>query len=228
MKPALSRMIGFRPNLIGSAVPELLYNTPMSSYPTFARTGEAELVIQKSRFIAFGAEVDSVEVAESHLKAQAEKYPDANHHCYAFQVVGPPQVERYSDDGEPSGTAGKPIYTVLQHHLKNSLIVVTRYFGGTKLGKGGLVKAYTESAKLLLDTLGVIEKEPQVTLTLKYPYALEPILAHFFKQSELPFEPIYGADVSGELAVPISQETTLTEALQNFEIQGLSWALKNT
>ncbi len=100
------------------------------------------------------------------------RYPDASHHCWAW-VLRKANAARYSDDGEPSGTAGMPMLEVLRRRgLYDVAIVVTRYFGGTLLGAGGLVRAYTQTAVLALDAAGVVEMRPCTVFTLTLPYPL--------------------------------------------------------
>ena len=117
-------------------------------YRTVYEGGKGEIVEKKSRFIGEVFPVETEEEAAEILGNIKKQYWDARHHCWAY-VIGEEQVqERFSDDGEPGGTAGKPILEVIRGHgLKNVLVVVTRYFGGTLLGTGGLVRAYTQSAQ---------------------------------------------------------------------------------
>lgn len=131
-----------------------------------------ELVVAKSRFIAVVYPVDSVELARQQIAQQRGQFPDANHHVYAFRVgCGNSVIDGMSDDGEPSGTAGPPVMSVLRGSgLSDVLVVVTRYFGGTKLGTGGLVRAYSESASLVLKAVGRIKKIETVFVTLIIPY----------------------------------------------------------
>jgi len=195
----------------------------MSIYTTLAQEAETEIEILRSRFIVSGKEVLTATEAEAFLNEIRKRYPDASHHCYAFKVAGPPVVDRFSDDGEPSGTAGKPIYTVLEHHIHNAIIVVTRYFGGTKLGKGGLVKAYTEAAKALLETAGLIEREPEIVLQINYAYTLGGSLEHFFQGEDLKPELDYSHQISCRLPVPISRLDEITMHLDDWAGQGLNW-----
>lgn len=119
----------------------------MDSYCTVYREGRGELVEKKSRFIARVFPVSSEEEAFAHLEAVKKEYWDARHHCWAYIIGRNPGSERMSDDGEPSGTAGKPILEVLRGKgLTDVFVVVTRYFGGTLLGTGGLVRAYSGAA----------------------------------------------------------------------------------
>lgn len=195
----------------------------MSAWQTLAASGETELVVLNSRFIASGAEVRDVAQAERFLKEIQARYADAGHHCYAFKVLGPPIVDRFSDDGEPNGTAGRPILTVLEHHLANAIIVVTRYFGGTKLGTGGLVKAYTQAAKALIETVGTVTREPEIALELEYPYPLAPILAHWLDQQGFRAELVYGERVAASLRVPSRRVTDIEQAFSDWSHQGLEW-----
>ena len=112
------------------------------------KEGMGELVEKKSRFIAQIRPVKSEEEALAFVEETRKKYWDARHNCFAFVIGSNNEIQRFSDDGEPQGTAGKPILeTLLNENLHNTLIVVTRYFGGTLLGTGGLVRAYGQSSK---------------------------------------------------------------------------------
>lgn len=119
----------------------------MDAYHTVYRGGSGEIVEKKSRFIAEVFPVTSEEEAMQYLEEARKRYWDARHHCWAYVLGRNPSAERMSDDGEPAGTAGKPILEVIRgHQITDVLVIVTRYFGGTLLGTGGLVRAYTASA----------------------------------------------------------------------------------
>lgn len=142
------------------------------SYLTIERESIAEIKVKGSRFIAATFLVDSVESAAEKLQLVRKKEYSATHNCYAYLVGIDSKTKqfKYSDDGEPNGTAGKPIYDVVNGSgLTNILVVVTRYFGGTKLGTGGLVKAYGESAKETVMKSGVKEN----FLTDKFKIVIE-------------------------------------------------------
>lgn len=198
----------------------------MSAYITFAQPGQVEIEILKSRFIATGQEVTTPSEAETFLKGIQSQFPDANHHCYAFKVLGPPLGDRFSDDGEPNGTAGRPIYTVLEHNLVNAIIVVTRYFGGTKLGKGGLVRAYTQAAQALLLEAGTQQREPLLSLALTYPYPLSGSLEYLMQQLGLTPRLVYSACIQAQLDLPESLWEAFEAQLENYQPQGLSWELR--
>lgn len=144
----------------------------IDEYITITGQVEAEIKVKSSRFIAFASPTDTPDDAQSILESVSKKYYDATHHCYAYQTgTGNDERFRYSDDGEPSGTAGKPIYQVIRgHQLTNVIIVVTRYYGGTKLGTGGLVRAYSDSAS---EALALAERKTQIIsapLIIGFPY----------------------------------------------------------
>ena len=120
----------------------------VESYKIVYEGADGELVEKKSRFIAQIRPVASEEEALAFIEEVRKKYWDARHNCFAFVIGSNNEIQRFSDDGEPQGTAGKPILeTLLNENLQNTLIVVTRYFGGTLLGTGGLVRAYGQSSK---------------------------------------------------------------------------------
>lgn len=120
----------------------------MEPYKVVLQGGMGEIEEKKSRFIANVSPVQTEEEALGYIEGMRKKYWDARHNCYAYVIGGKAQLVRFSDDGEPSGTAGKPILEVLLGaEIRNAVIVVTRYFGGTLLGTGGLVRAYTQAAQ---------------------------------------------------------------------------------
>lgn len=140
-----------------------------------------EDVIQKSRFITIINHTPNVEAAKSFIQEVKQLYPDARHHCWAF-VAGAPtnsQVLGFSDDGEPSGTAGKPILAQLQGSgIGEITAVVVRYFGGTLLGTGGLVRAYGQGVQKALKLLTLQEKVPMQSFSLAVDYAQHPDVEH--------------------------------------------------
>lgn len=136
---------------------------------------EAEITEKKSRFIAVCTGVSSQEEARAFIDGQRKKYYDARHTCFAYVIGDNNEISRFSDDGEPHGTAGKPILDVITgNSLKNALICVTRYFGGTLLGTGGLVRAYSGAASAAVDagiesgTIKSTEKGRIMTFTIGY------------------------------------------------------------
>ena len=145
----------------------------MELYKTVRKQAEAVQVIDKSRFIAHVFPVESREEADAFLAEIREKYKDATHNVPAMVIGDKSQIQWASDDGEPQGTSGAPmVQMMIKEGLTNLIVVVTRYFGGIKLGTGGLVRAYTSSAKLGLEAAGVCSVREMAELTVKidYPY----------------------------------------------------------
>jgi uncharacterized YigZ family protein len=139
------------------------------TFMTVAARHEREEVVKGSRFIAFALPVATLGEVHAALADVRAAHPDASHHCYAYKVGG---EVRFSDDGEPGGTAGRPLLEVLEKRgLDNVLAVVARYFGGTKLGAGGLVRAYGGSLAKCLDEAGTVTVFPRTTLTVRAPFA---------------------------------------------------------
>ncbi len=145
----------------------------MRRYPIPAGETRAEIQVKNSRFIATAAPVFSVEEARDFIARVKAEFADASHNVPAFLVgFGPAVTAHCSDDGEPSGTAGRPALAVLQGSgLGDVAVVVTRYFGGTKLGTGGLVRAYSDAMKAVLDILPRAEKVPTHTIMVAVPYS---------------------------------------------------------
>lgn len=135
---------------------------------------EANLDIKKSRFIASALPVTTELAARQFIQHHKSLTPSANHHCSAF-IIGAPRLTQqagYNDDGEPAGTAGKPMYQVLEgQNIGNICVVVTRFFGGVKLGTGGLARAYADSTKAVLQLLKLQQVSPSCTLKLTFAYA---------------------------------------------------------
>jgi uncharacterized YigZ family protein len=149
---------------------------PILSYPIPNLQGEdleLTLVIKNSQFIANLRHTDGRSECDVHLNDMRRKYPDASHHCWAVVAAAPKDSTHYglSDAGEPSGTAGKPMLQVLSHcGIGEVSVVVCRYFGGTKLGTGGLVKAYSDAAKLVVEACPTTLKRELSQITLTCPY----------------------------------------------------------
>ncbi|MBW4829674.1 MAG: YigZ family protein [Clostridiaceae bacterium] len=128
-------------------------------YRTIYKMGEDEISIKKSRFIGYAMPVETEDKAIKFIEEIKTKHRDATHNVYAYVLGGDNNIQRYSDDGEPSGTAGIPALEVIKKEdLRNIAVVVTRYFGGKKLGTGGLIRAYTKGAKIGLEAGIIIDK----------------------------------------------------------------------
>ncbi len=187
-------------------------------YPVPAGPCRVEEEIQRSRFITSAAPAETIEVAQAFIAAIRAEFADATHNCWAF-LVGPPgssgRVGK-SDDGEPHGTAGTPMLNVLSHcGLGDIVCVVTRYYGGTKLGKGGLMRAYSGGVQLALERLVRIEKVAYRAVTLVVPYPAVALVRMAADRSEVRFRgERYESDVTYALDVP---EDALTQFLREVE-----------
>lgn len=185
-------------------------------YPIPAERHEIEIVIRRSRFISNAAFTPTVDDARAFIAEISRTYPAATHHVYAFAVgFGASVVHGMTDAGEPSGTAGKPTLAVVRGSgLGDVTVVTTRYFGGTKLGTGGLVKAYTEAAQLVLAEIPRTEKVEKREITITVPY-------HFYEpvrrlvgqhEGEIAAEGFL-ADVQLTLVFPVSAVDRFAAAL---------------
>jgi uncharacterized YigZ family protein len=190
----------------------------MARYPIPAGRVRIEEVILRSRFITTLAPVPAVEAARNLIAEVRAEFAGANHNCFAY-LVGPPRSSAQvgmSDDGEPGGTAGRPMLAVLSGSgLGDVAVVVTRYFGGTKLGTGGLVRAYSGGVKAALAEVPVAEKVATVMVLARSPYAwitpVERLLPDFEAQS---ITPVYAADVTWHIRVPEERADDLAKALR--------------
>ena len=168
---------------------------------------EAVHEVKKSRFIACSRHVVGRAQAMAYLDEIKARYPDARHYCWAF-VIGQPfsaSKAAMSDDGEPSGTAGKPILNVIQHkNIGDVMLIVVRYFGGIKLGAGGLTRAYSSAAQAVLSSMALVEKVPMQTLNVRLGFAQENSLRYWLSQNDAKLISIdYGADqIKAEVCLP--------------------------
>ena len=148
-----------------------------------------EIEVKKSRFIANIIYVQSEDEAKEKIKEIKSKYYDARHNCFAYRVYDKGQkqiIERFTDDGEPSGTAGKPILDLIRgRDLYNCLIVVTRYFGGILLGTGGLVRAYSDASKKVLDECTIVESKIGILYKIEVNYENLKNIIHFCEKENI-------------------------------------------
>ena len=157
------------------------------TYPVPAKQVEILYEIKKSKFIACAGFANSRESAMALLDSVKQRYPDARHHCWAYVFGNPnsPSSAAMADDGEPSGTAGKPILNVLQHKdIGDIMIIVTRYFGGIKLGAGGLVRAYSAAAQQAIDALEVRQEIKLEALSVDIDFKHEQFVRHLVEQAQ--------------------------------------------
>ena len=155
-------------------------------YRTIKEDGQVQEEIKKSRFICHAKRVYSEEEARDFITAIKKEHYKATHNCSAFIVGELSEIKRTSDDGEPSGTAGIPMLGVLENHnLTNVCVVVTRYFGGIKLGAGGLIRAYAGSVALAVKEIGIIEIKEQAGISIQMSYAQYQEYGNFLKENNL-------------------------------------------
>ncbi|QDE89757.1 YigZ family protein [Myxococcus xanthus] len=191
-------------------------------YPIPAGLHRVEQDIQKSRFITTAAHAPTVEEAKAFIARVREEFADATHNCWAF-VVGPPgstaQVGM-SDDGEPHGTAGRPMLTALLHGgVGDVAMVVTRYFGGTLLGKGGLVRAYTAGVQQALESLPITERVRKTRLAVEVEYTHVDGLRRLLPSYEVQvLAEEYSATVGYRLELPVTQVEALRTALNDLTL----------
>lgn len=165
---------------------------------------EGIYIEKKSKFICHLFKVEDFDSATEKINLEKKKYFDAKHHCTAIVLGENGDVCRCSDDGEPSGTAGRPMLEILKHeNLTNICCVVTRYFGGTLLGTGGLVRAYSEALKDAINNSTFAQEIDSLILKYKYPYTLEAKISRFFRDNDIVIENVeYSDAVTCEIVIP--------------------------
>lgn len=179
--------------------------------------GEGEIVEKKSRFIATVKPIDTEEEAIEFIAAMKKQYWDARHNCYAYVIGNQQELQRCSDDGEPNGTAGRPMLDVLlREDIHNVVVVVTRYFGGTLLGTGGLVRAYQKATQEGLANSVIIAKQSGIPVAIKVSYQEVGKIQYVLAQNDIPItDSIYAQDVELQAVVPqAKKEQTEKELLE--------------
>jgi len=209
------------------------------AFETVAGPGEARFEIKGSEFIGYVAPANTVAEAESFVDRIRERHPDATHNVPAYRVpagtssrstpTGDPSRstsadrsagsmlrEYQSDDGEPTGSSGKPALNVLvQRDIRNVVAVVTRYYGGTNLGVGGLARAYSRAVKDAVDDAGVVQTVPHETFVVTVEYDDSGTVRGILESAGVEFEGIYEVDVSFEVRVPIEEGAMLRDRIRS-------------
>ncbi len=181
---------------------------PPDSYLTLGDSAAAEIKIQRSRFIGAASPAADEQAARNFIAAQAKRFHDSRHVCHGWSLGIPPlQCENRNDDGEPSGTAGEPILVeIRKRNLSQVVVVVVRYFGGIKLGTGGLARAYGQAAAEALAAAPVRTILEGRTFSVEFPYALQKTLSHLLERHEgKVVQQEYGADVKWSIWLPHSR-----------------------
>ncbi|MCK9340888.1 MAG: IMPACT family protein [Synergistaceae bacterium] len=190
-----------------------------------AKEIDVELTVKRSRFIgSVRISLDPDDASEK-IKGFPEIFPKANHHCWAYRIGTENILEHCSDAGEPAGTAGRPILGMLKRHsLQNTLLVVTRYFGGIKLGVRGLIEAYGEAAELAVTEAGSVEMELNLLLDLSCSYEHSKTLSSSLKKwgfGEDRISALYGENVEMSLYVPSSLKPDIAPSLEEMFSRGM-------
>ncbi|MFD1706915.1 YigZ family protein [Siminovitchia sediminis] len=180
----------------------------LPQYLTVKTTGTHEIHIQKSRFIAHLKRAETEEEAQDFIQDIKKEHWNATHNCSAYLIGEHDQIQKANDDGEPSGTAGVPMLEVLKkRQLKDTVVVVTRYFGGIKLGAGGLIRAYGRAVSEGLDAVGIVERTLMTTMHVKVEYPWLGKLENEIRSSVYPLKDIHYSDLV-EIEVYVKENQT--------------------
>ncbi len=197
----------------------------LQTYRVLLEGGEGEIIEKKSRFIATIRRVETEEEATDFVEEMKKKYWDARHNCSAFVIGSRGELTRCSDDGEPSGTAGRPMLEVLLGEgIRNIAVVVTRYFGGVLLGTGGLVRAYTQAVKAGLEncSIGAMVHGYEVLLNTDYN-GIGKVLYLLGQEKIEPVDSDYGVDVTLQIRIPSELAERLKKELVEATSGRIGW-----
>ncbi|MBH0173813.1 YigZ family protein [Fictibacillus sp. 23RED33] len=185
----------------------------LANYLTVKNEGQHEIVIEKSRFIAHIARATTEDEAQAFIQKIKKEHNSATHNCSAYLIGETDNIQKANDDGEPSGTAGVPMLEVLKkRQLKDTVAVVTRYFGGIKLGAGGLIRAYGKSVSEGLNHIGVVERQLQQIVHITVDYTLLGKMENELRNSVYPIKEMnYMEKVEIQMFVPIKEKKTFKE-----------------
>ncbi|MFP7492383.1 YigZ family protein [Terribacillus saccharophilus] len=186
----------------------------LTTYFTVKTEGSHEIVIQKSRFIGHVKRVETEEEAIGFIQKIKKEHKDATHNCSAYMIGEHDLIQKASDDGEPSGTAGVPILEVLKKKgLKDTAVVVTRYFGGIKLGAGGLIRAYSGSASQSIDEIGIVRRQLMQLAEVHIDYTLLGKAENELRQSAYTLRSI---DYADRVVLHVAMESGKEEEFQAY------------
>lgn len=190
----------------------------MENYRTIKENGIHEIDIKKSRFICHMKRVETEEEAIAFIDDIKKEHWKATHNCSAYTLGMNDEIQRAHDDGEPSGTAGVPMLEIfLKRELKNVVAVVTRYFGGVKLGAGGLIRAYGGSVNEAVNTIGVIERQLQLLIDVTVDYSQSGGVEHSLRQANHTIQDIsYTENVTFHCVVPVEEEEDFKQDIINW------------
>ncbi|GHP15174.1 YigZ family protein [Lentilactobacillus fungorum] len=184
-----------------------------TTFLTIKETGTHEIEIKKSRFICHIQRIQTEDQAKQLIQQISKQHEKANHHCFAYMLGPADQIQRESDNGEPAGTAGVPILEALKkNELHNVIAVVTRYFGGIKLGAGGLIRAYSNATSSTIDQVGIVNLVTKKELFLTIDYRQFDKLKYFLETNQVPIENV---DYTDKVKVTVAiRETELPAFVQ--------------
>lgn len=191
-------------------------NADAEPYLTIAEPAVSRFSVRGSEFIGHATPAETVDAAEQFVEDVRDEYADASHNVPAYRVRSDPFREYSSDDGEPSGSAGKPVLSVLQgRDLENVCVVVTRYFGGTELGVGGLVRAYSKAATDALESAETVERRPRTRFNAVVEYDDSGTVRGILESEAVEFDAEYGERVVFDGSVPVSEAEELFDRLRS-------------
>lgn len=190
----------------------------MENYRTIRENGIHEIEIKKSRFICHLKRVESEEEAQAFIEEIKKEHWKATHNCSAYTIGMNDDIQRAHDDGEPSGTAGVPMLEIfLKRELKNVVAVVTRYFGGTKLGAGGLIRAYGGAVNEAVDQIGVVERQLQRLIDVTVTYSQSGKVENSLREADYTIQDtLYTENITYQCVVPLEKEEKFIEDITNW------------
>lgn len=199
------------------------------AYFTIYQNGEHQIEIKKSKFICHLFRIESEEQAKEYIAKIKKEHYKANHNCSAYMLGENFEIQRSTDDGEPSGTAGVPMLEVLKkNQLQNTLAIVTRYFGGIKLGAGGLIRAYSTSVSEALKEIGIVQGKLQQLLDITIDYHQLGKLQNYLENEQISIQEInYLEQITVKIAIDINQCESFQNALIDLFNNQLSIQLLN-
>jgi uncharacterized YigZ family protein len=185
-------------------------------YQTLAGRGRGAVAVTGSEFIGHATTAESIETAEMFVDSVREAFADATHNVPAYRVRADPFREYSTDDGEPSGSAGKPMLNVLQgQNIQNVVVVVTRYYGGTNLGVGGLVQAYGQATKLAVKDAGIVTEVPHEQVTIIVEYDDSGVVRGLIDSIATTFDAKYEMVVTFDARVPAAEAELLRDRIRS-------------
>lgn len=190
----------------------------MENYRTIQKNGLHEIEIKKSRFICHLKRVETEEEAQAFIEEIKKEHWKATHNCSAYTIGMNNEIQRAHDDSEPSGTAGVPMLEIfLKRELKNVVAVVTRYFGGTKLGAGGLIRAYGGAVNDAIDYIGVVERQLQRLIDITVTYSQSGKVENALREANYAIQDIiYAENITYQCIIPLESEEKFIEDITNW------------